>query len=180
MDTSELRRVREYVAWLFLVAAIVLVVVGALDLLGLAGWSVGPGPIAPPTVGPVSVYVVGVSTFAQRGQAAVSSLAAIDMTLLFVAAVLLAAIGRPVRFARPLVMAAVITQGVALALALIGWGAAITQVGGWFPLAAAAELVVAVAALILTTAVLRSPALRRPAERAQPAQPADSATDPAG
>jgi len=149
MDTTELRRVREYVAWLLLVAALVLVVVGAWQFLNLPG-----------SPGGSSFGSAGLS-FAERGQETVGSLAAVDVTLLPVAAVLLAALaGRPVPRARRLVLTAVVIQAVALALAVIAWGAALPSSGGWFPLTAAVDLVVAGAGLILSVTVLRAPVLR--------------------
>jgi hypothetical protein len=146
MDTTELRRVREYVAWLLLVAALVLVVVATWQFLDLPG---SPG------------LLLGSPSFGERGEEAVGSLAAIDVTLLLVAAVLLAAVaGRPVARARQVVLTAVVIQGVALALAVIGWAAALPSSGGWFPLTGAVNLVVAGAGLILSVTVLREPALR--------------------
>ncbi len=149
MDTSELRRIREYVAWLLLVAATVLVGVGAWQFLGLPGSADSPfGP--------------GGLSFALRGEEVVGTVAGIDLTLLAVAAVVLAALaGRPVPTARRVALAAVVVQSVALGLALIGWGAALPSSGAWFPLTGAADLVVAGAGLILSIAVLRGPALRK-------------------
>jgi len=148
MDTTELRRVREYVAWLLLVAAVVTVVVGAWQFLNLPGSS-----------GTASFGSAGIS-FAERGEVAVGTLAGIELTLLVVAAVLLAALaGRPVPTARRVVLTAVVIQAVALALAVIGWAAALPSSGGWFPLTGAINLVVAGAGLILSVTVLRAPVL---------------------
>jgi hypothetical protein len=148
MDTTELRRVREYVAWLLLVAALVIVVVGLWQFLNLPG---SPGRA---TFGSAGL------SFAERGEEAVGTLASITLTIIVVAAVLLAALaGRPVPSARRVVLTAVVIQAVALALALIGWGAALPSSGGWFPLTGAVNLVVAGAGLILSVTVLRAPAL---------------------
>jgi hypothetical protein len=57
-------------------------------------------------------------------------------------------------------MIAVTIQGIALLLGLIAWLGAVGSSGPWFPIRSAAEIAVAAAGLILTTAVLRSPALR--------------------
>jgi hypothetical protein len=150
MDTSEFRRARELAAWLILLAAAVLVVAGAWQFLGL------PGP------GSGAVLAPGGLSIGERGAAAVSSLASIDVTLLPVAAVLLAMLpGRPVPTARRAVQAAVIIQGIALGLAFIGWGAGLTTLGGWYPITAAADLVIAAAGLVLTIAVLRSRFIRQ-------------------
>jgi hypothetical protein len=148
MDTTELRRVREYVAWLLLVAVLVLVVAATWQFLDLPGSS--------------DASLFSTPSFAERGEIAVGSLAAIDVTLLLVAAVLLAALaGRPVPTARRVVLTAVVIQAVALVLAVIGWAAALPSSGGWFPLTGAVNLVVAAAGLILSVTVLREPALRK-------------------
>jgi hypothetical protein len=149
MDTAELRRVREFVAWLLLAAAAVLVVIGAWQFLGLPGSSLG------------TFSSGGPSSIALRGSAALSSLASIDLTLLPVAAVLLAALaGRPVPTARRLALVAVAVQVIALGLATVGWLVALRSFGAWFPLTGAVALIVAGAGLTLSVAVLRSPALR--------------------
>jgi hypothetical protein len=148
MDSSEFRRARELAAWLLLVAAAVLVVTAAWQFLGLPG-------------SPDTSSAPGLS-FGYRGVIAVGSLASVDVTVLPVAAVLLATLaGRPVRSARDAVLTAVVIQGVALVLAVIGWGAGIETGGWWSPMTGAAELIIAVAGLILTVAVLRSRFLRQ-------------------
>lgn len=151
MDTSELRRVREFAAWFLLAAAAAFVIVGAWQFLGLPGSEDG------------LLFSSGTLSFAERGEEAVGNLASVDITLLPVAAVVLGALaGQPVPTARRVALTAVVLQGVALALAVIGWGAALRSSGGWFPITGAANLVVAAAALVLSIAVLRAPALRQP------------------
>jgi hypothetical protein len=180
MDSVDVRRVRTHVAWLLLLAAAVLVAVAAWQFVGLPGRQSGFGftfvSSSGSTASSSSLSVVGSGLgFAARGLTAVGSLASIDVTLLPVAAVVLAAVGRPVRLARQVALAAAIIQAVALVLAIVAWAAALTLSDpAWFPVTTAAELVVAVACLILTVTVLRSPALRGPAGPGQPPTPADS------
>jgi hypothetical protein len=166
MDSSELRRVRQYVAWLLVVAAGVLVVIAAWQLLGLpepssgsVGAIEGASPGASSSFSHTTVVFYGL-TFAQRGLTAIPGLVSVDVTVLPVAAVLLAAARPPVPAARRLALTAVTIQAVALTLALVGWVAALRTFVQWEALTTAAELVVAGAGLILTIAVLRSPALR--------------------
>jgi hypothetical protein len=149
MDNSEFRRARGFAAWLLLVAAAVLVVTAAWQFLGLPG-STDTSPLTPAL--PLS----------ERGVEAVGSLASVDLTVLPVAAALLVALaGPPVPTARQATLTAVIIQGIALVLALIGWGAGLKAGGRWFPVTGAAELIIAGAGLILTVAVLRSRFLRK-------------------
>jgi hypothetical protein len=67
---------------------------------------------------------------------------------------------RPAASARHITLTAVVIQAVALILGLVAWVAALSVAGGWFPITVATDIAVAAAGLILTTAVLRSPALR--------------------
>jgi hypothetical protein len=156
------------VAWLLVVAAGVLVVVAAWQFLGLprlqatVGTVEGSGGGFSSSSSQPEVVFYGLS-FAARGQIAIASLVSVDITVLPVAAVLLAAARPPVPGARGLALTAVIIQAVALILALVGWVAALTTFGQLGSLNTAAELVVAAAGLILTIAVLRSPALRKAA-----------------
>jgi Kef-type K+ transport system membrane component KefB len=166
MDSDELRPVRQYVAWILVVAAGVLVGVAAWQFLGLPEPSSGslsaiegPSPGVSSSIYHSTLVFYGL-TLAERGQIAIAGLVSVDVTVLPVGAVLLAAARPRVPAARGLVLTAVIIQAVALVLAIIGWGAALTTFGQWGSLTTAADLVVAGAGLILTTAVLRSPALR--------------------
>lgn len=150
MDGEDIRRAREYAAWILLAAAAVEVFIGAWELLGLPG-------------GPYAGFGGGASasTFAFRGEAAIPDLVAVYVTALPVAAVLLVAMGsRPAASARRTTMTAVTIQAIALTLGLVAWLAAIGSSGRWFPISTAADIAVAAAGLILTTAVLRSRALR--------------------
>lgn len=159
MDSSELRRVRQYVAWLLVAAAAVLVVIAVWQFLGLPEPSAGsvyatPGTPAEPN-SQTDVVFYGL-TFAQRGQIAVNALVSVDVTVLPVAAVLLAAARPRVRAARGLMLTAVIIQAVALTVAIVAWALALRTFGQWLPVTTAAELAVAGAGLILSIAVLRS------------------------
>jgi hypothetical protein len=143
MDSEDLRRARDFAAWVLLAAAAVM---GAWELLGLPG---APFPA---------------STFRLRSSAASANLVAVDVTALPVAAVLLVAfVGRPAAAARQIARTAVILQAVALGLGLIAWVASLGR-GSLgtprFSIADASRLAVAGAGLMLTSAVLRSRALR--------------------
>lgn len=151
MDTEVFRRAREFAAWTLLAALVVSVFTGAWVLSGLPG---GPaayhsGSIFGPTASP---------PFWFRGQEAIGYLVPVSVTALPVAAVLLAALaGRPPATLRPITLTAVTIQAVALALGLVAWIATLGNTDRWSLISTAVDLVVAVAALLLTNAVQRSP-----------------------
>ena len=149
MNSEEFRRAREYAAWILVAAAAVQVFVGAWTLAGLTG-----GPV----VSAGSIFGTAPTlTFWMRAQAAFSYLVSITVTALPVAAVLLAALpGRQAVTVRRITLTAVIIQTVALALGLVAWVAILSKTGRWFSLTSAADIAVAVAGLILTSAALRS------------------------
>lgn len=137
MDSEAFRRAREFLAWTLLAAAAIQVFMGAWALSGLPG---GPAPyhsgsIFAPTVSP---------PFWFRGQSAIGFLVPVSVTALPVAAVL------------PIALTAVTIQAVALALGLVAWIAAVGHTIHWSLISTAVDLVVAVAALLLTNAVQRS------------------------
>jgi hypothetical protein len=138
MDLTDFRQAREGAAWLLLVAAVISVGIGIWMLLGLPGSSDGP-------------------TLADHVEAASGYLVGIDFTLLPVGAVLLAALGGgPVGSLRQIVLLALITQLVALALGVIGWLISIGSAGAWFTIGEVSNLIAAAAGLIVTNAVMRS------------------------
>ncbi len=146
MDSDNFRLARGFAAWILLVAAAVEVVMGAWTLSGLPGGpysSAFPGGEAPGL------------TLAERGNAAIGSLVAVDITVLPVAAVLVAVtFGSMAVTARLITLAAVAIQSVALILGLVSWVAALGEPGRWLHVSTAADIAVAVAGLILTTGVL--------------------------
>jgi hypothetical protein len=102
MDLSDFRQAREYAAWLLLAAAVIVVGMGLWFLLGLPG--------------------SGGGTLADHGFAAAPDLIGVTVTLLPVAAVLLAALGGPaVGSLRQITLYAVVVQVVALILGVIAW-----------------------------------------------------------
>ncbi len=137
MEHEDFRKAREYAAWLLLVAGVIVVAVGIWQLLGLPGSSPGP-------------------TLADHGFAASGDLVGIDVTLLPVAAVLLAALGGPLGSTRQITLYAVIIQVAALGLGFIAWLISLGGGNAWFTISGVSNLVAAAAGLILTTAVLRS------------------------
>jgi hypothetical protein len=143
MDLTDLRQAREAAAWLLLTAAVILLGIGIWFLVGLPGSGDGP-------------------TIADHVEAASANIVGIDFTLLPVAAVLLAALGRPAGSVRQIALLAVIIQLIALALGVIGWLLGIAGASAWFTIADVSNLLVAAAGLIVTRAVLRShsPTLR--------------------
>lgn len=149
MDSDDFRRAREYAAWILLVAAAVPVFVGAWTLAGLSG-----GPV----LSSGSIFgVASTPPFSLRAEAAFSYLVEITYTALPVAAVLLAALpGRQAVTVGRITLTAVIIQAIALALGLVAWVAILGKSGRWFNVISAADIAVAVAGLILTSAVLRS------------------------
>jgi hypothetical protein len=152
MDSEEFRLAREYAAWILLAATAVHVFLGAWELLGLPGGPFSESALA----GHVSA-----SMFVLRAEAAIPDLIAVSVTALPVTAVLLVALaGRPPARALRVTVIAVTIQGIAMLLGLIAWLGVVGSSGRWFPISSAAEIAVAAAGLIITTAVLRSPALR--------------------
>jgi hypothetical protein len=161
MDDEGLRQVREYVAWILLAAAVIVVGIGAWQFLGLPGSATAAGPFV--SAGGSTGYsaIIGGSEFAWRADEVVSDFVSVDVTVLPVAAVLLVAlVGRLAASAWRITLTAVVIQVVALVLGLVAWVAAFSVAGRWFPITVATDLAVAAAGLILTIAVLRSPALR--------------------
>jgi hypothetical protein len=153
MNSDELRRAREYAAWILLAAAAVQVFIGAWTLSGLPG---GPGAGAVFHSGSLFGRAIVAPLWA-RAEYAVPYLVEFTVTALPVAAVLLAALGgRPVGTANRVTLTAVIIQAVALALGLVAWVAVLGKTGRWLPVFWAVDIAVAVAGLILTNAVLRS------------------------
>jgi hypothetical protein len=137
MDLSDFRQAREYAAWLLLAAAVIVVGMGLWFLLGLPG--------------------SGGGTLADHGFAAAPDLIGVTVTLLPVAAVLLAALGGPaVGSLRQITLYAVVVQVVALILGVIAWLITFGGGNGWFTVGTISNLAVAVAGLLLTMAVLRS------------------------
>jgi hypothetical protein len=154
MDSEDFRRARAYAAWILLVAAAVEVAMGAWALSGLPG-------------GPFSGNPLGSAiSFGLRGEAAAPNLLQFTVTALPVAAVLLAAMGgRPVGTTRQITVTAVTIQTLALLLGMVACVAAFGANSRWANISLAAEIAVAAAGLILTSAVLRSRGadpLRRP------------------
>jgi hypothetical protein len=151
MDSEDFRRAREYAAWVLLAAAAVQVLIGAWTLSGLPG-------------GPAVVYhtgsLFGNATFPPfwlRADAALPDLVQFTVTALPVAAVLLVAMaGRPVGTAHRVTLTAVIIQTVALALGVVAWVGTLGHDDRWTLIVTAAEIAVAVAGLLLTSALLRS------------------------
>jgi hypothetical protein len=136
MDLTDFRQAREYAAWLLLVASVIMVAIGIWMLLGLPG---SPG-----------------GSLADHGFSASGDLVGVDVTLLLVAAVLLAALGGPVGSLRQIALYAVIVQVVAFALGFIAWLISLGGGNAWFSISDVSNLIVAAAGLILTAAVLRS------------------------
>jgi hypothetical protein len=137
MDLSDFRQAREYAAWLLLAAAVIMVGMGVWFLLGLPG--TGSGPLA------------------NHGFASEGDFIGVTVTLLPVAAVLLAALGGPeVGSLRQIALYAVVVQVVALALGVVAWLITFGGGNGWFTVGTISNLAVAVAGLLLTMAVRRS------------------------
>lgn len=144
MDLTDVSRAREYAAWLLLFAAVILLGIGIWLLIGLPGSSDGP-------------------SFADHVYAANGNLVGIDFTLLPVAAVLLAALGKPRLGSLPqIALYAVIIQLVALVLGVIGWLFSLGGGNAWFSISDVSNLLVAAAGLILTRSVQRSRARTLP------------------
>jgi hypothetical protein len=165
MDSEDFRRARDFAAWTLLAAAAVQVFIGAWALSGLPG---GPFPyhsgsiFAPTTSAP----------FWFRGETAISYLVGVSVTVLPVAAALLAALaGRPSAALNPITLTAVTIQAVALALGLVAWIATLGNFTRWSLISTATDLVVALAALLLTNAVQRS---RPPRKTPAPTRPSKS------
>jgi hypothetical protein len=150
MDSEAFRRARELLSWTLLAATAVQVFMGAWALSGLP---VGPAPYHSGSIfGPAAS-----PPFWFRGQSALGYLVPVSVTALPVAAVLLAALaGRPSGTLRPIALTAVTIQAVALALGLVAWIATLGNTNRWSLISTAVDLVVAVAALLLTNAVQRS------------------------
>jgi hypothetical protein len=151
MNSEDIRRAREYAAWILVAAAAVEVFLGAWTLSGVPhgpsyGFQYGSNfgaPSSPP--------------FWIRGEEAFPDLLAFSVTALPVVAVLLVALaGRLPGTARRITMTALTTQAVALALGLVAWVAVLGKTGDWLPVSWAIDVAVAVAGLILTNAVHRS------------------------
>jgi len=155
MDSDEFRLAREYAAWILLVAVAVPVFVGAWTLAGLSG-----GPV----LSSGSIFgAAPTPPFWLRAEAAFSYLVEFKVTALPVAAVLLAALpGRQAVTVRRITLSAVIIQAIALALGVVAWVGILGKTGRWFNVTSAADVAVAVAGLILTSAVLRSLAAEPP------------------
>jgi hypothetical protein len=160
MESEDFRRARDFAAWTLLAAAAVQVFIGAWALSGLPGGPVPyhSGSIFAPTTSP---------PFWFRGETAISYLVGVSVTVLPVAAALLAALaGRPSAALNPITLTAVTIQAVALALGLVAWIATLGNFTRWSLISTATDLVVALAALLLTNAVHRSrpsPARKTPA-----------------
>jgi hypothetical protein len=138
MDLTDFRRAREYAAWLLLFAAVILLGIGIWLLLGLPGSNDGP-------------------SLADHVYAANGNLVGIDLTLLPVAAVLLAALAGPeLGSLRQIALYALIIQVIALALGVVGWLLSLGGGNAWFSISDVSNLLVAAAGLILTRAVQRS------------------------
>ena len=161
MDSEDFRRARDFVAWTLLAAAAVQVFIGAWALSGVPGGPVPyhSGSIFAPTTSP---------PFWFRGETAISYLVGVSVTVLPVAAALLAALaGRPSAVLNPITLTAVTIQAVALALGLVAWIGTLGNFTRWSLVSTATDLVVALAALLLTNAVRRS---RPPPPRKTPAR----------
>jgi hypothetical protein len=139
MDLSDFRQVREYAAWLLLAAAVIMVGMGVWFLLGLPG--AGDGPLS------------------NHGYASAPDFIGVTVTLLPVAAVLLAALGGPPAGSlRQIVLYALIVQVVALALGVVAWLLTFGAGNGWFTVGTISNFAVAAAGLLLTMSVRRSQA----------------------
>jgi hypothetical protein len=152
---DSVRRVREPVAWALLVLAAVIVLVSAGQLFNL------PGARIPVVGGPAP------SAFALRASAvAPQFVGAFVIALPVLSVILVAFSGGLTEHARQVVHAAAVVLAVALLLGVISVaGAAGSQrPGTWFILEVAG-LAIAATALIFTTAVTRSEAVRSLAPR---------------
>jgi hypothetical protein len=150
---ESVRRVREPVAWILLVATAIWVLVSALQLFDLAS---APVPTVP---GQVAVTTFGLRSSVVAPQFVAGGI----ITLPVLAVILVAFTGGLTDRARLVVQAAVSIQAVTLGLGVLSWlGALNAQLreGAWF-IFVATDLAVSAAALIFTVAVFRSQALRR-------------------
>ena len=161
MKTADYRRAREYAAGLLLLAAAVQVLIGAWALSGLRGgpgFGAGSGFVAGGGFLPGGGFgpPIGLPLWA-RAQVAFPNLVEFTVTVLPVAAVLLVAMPRRSRRTAPvLIVIAVIIQTVALALGLVAWVSFLSKADGWSLISYTVDIVVALAGLILTVAVLRA------------------------
>jgi hypothetical protein len=152
---DSVRRVREPVAWALLVLATIIVLVSAGQLFNL------PGAKIPVIGGPAP------SAFALRASAvAPQFVGAFVIALPVLSVILVAFSGGLTQHARRVVQAATVVLAVALLLGVISVaGAAGSQrPGTWFTLDTAA-LAITATALVFTTAVTRSEAVRSLAPR---------------
>jgi hypothetical protein len=145
MANEDFRRPWVYAAWILLLAAAVEVAIGAWTLSGLPG-------------GPESQFGQAIgSPLWLRGEVAMPNLLQLTITALPVSAVLLVVFaGRLAGTVRPVTLVAVTIQTAALALGLLAWVAALGKASRWEDVSWAIDIAVAVAGLILTSAVLRS------------------------
>jgi hypothetical protein len=145
-DTA--RRIREPVAWTFLVLVAIVILVSAGQLLGAVGV---------PTPAP--------ATFAVRASAMGPQFVDFGLvTMALLSVILVAFAGGLTDRARQVVQAAVWIEAVGLGLGVISFLAAFgahTRPGAWF-IFFAVDLAIAATALVFTVAVARSQALQAP------------------
>lgn len=161
------RRVREPVAWILVIATAVAVLVSAWQLLGLPGAPLAtsslPVAVAPNPTGSAIPVTPEVASFGLRASTLAPQFAAGGIfTLPVLSVVLVTFAGGLTSHARRVVQGAVSVQAVTLGLGLISWIGAFgahQRQGVWF-IFDATDLAAIAAALVFTVAVLRAPALR--------------------
>jgi len=151
MDSQDFRRAQVFAAWILLAAAAVEVGLGAWTLSGQPGGPAAGSPFLLPNGSPIGL------DFWLRGEEALPDLLQITVTALPVAAALLAAMtGRPDRAARQIMFTALTIQILALAIGVVVWIAILSKAAPWQNISWAVDIAVALAGLVLTSALLRS------------------------